>query len=112
MTSKALPVTVPEGTIADELANLSGDFSLEVANVEPDELWEYINKATDRVFGYGMGTQELSALIRRGQYGMDGVCDWLERAVIKLARIFQMSMVATSHSIKISILSATRSLFL
>lgn len=84
MTSKALPVSVPEGTIDDELANLSGDFSLEVANVEPDEVWEYINKATDRVFGYGMGTQELSVLIRRGQYGMDGVCDWLERAVIKL----------------------------
>jgi hypothetical protein len=60
MTSKALPVSVPEGTIDDELANLSGDFSLEVANVEPDEVWEYINKATDRVFGYGMGTQELS----------------------------------------------------
>jgi hypothetical protein len=84
MTSKALPVSVPEGTIDDELAKLSGDFSLEVANVEPDEVWEYINKATDRVFGYGMGTQELSALIRHGQYGMDGVCDWLERAVIKL----------------------------
>jgi hypothetical protein len=76
MTSKALPVSVPEGTINDKLANLSGDFSLEVANVEPDEVWEYI-KATDRVFGYGMGTQELSALICRGQYGMDGVCSEL-----------------------------------
>jgi hypothetical protein len=82
--SKALPLSVPEGAIDDQLAVLSGDFSLEVATINPDMLWEYINKATDRVFGYGMGVQELSALIRRGRYGMDGVCTWLEHAVVKL----------------------------
>jgi hypothetical protein len=47
-------------------------------------LWEYINKAIDRVFSYGMGVQELPALICHGQYGMDGVCAWLEHAVVKL----------------------------
>jgi hypothetical protein len=82
--SKALPFSIPEGVRDDQLAALSGDFSLEVATIDPDMLWEYINKATDRVFGYGMGVQELSALIRRGQYGMDGVCTWLKHVVVKL----------------------------
>lgn len=82
--SRSLPPSVPLGTIDELLAQFSSDPTFEVAEIDPDERWEYINKATDRVFGYGMSAQDLAPIIRRGIYGMDGVCTWLEICVNSL----------------------------
>lgn len=65
----------------NKLAAFSGDFLLKVATIDSDMQWEYINKVTDRVFGYGMGMQEVSTVIHCWQYGMEGVCSCLKQAV-------------------------------
>ena len=45
--SKDLPVSVPYGTIDDDLARFAGDPAGEVADIDVDEQWEYINKSMD-----------------------------------------------------------------
>jgi hypothetical protein len=82
--SQALPTSVPYGTADDKLARFSASPVFEVHGMDCDKVWEYIDKATDQVFGYGMSAVQLSPLIRRGLYGMDGVCEWLEQCVKEL----------------------------
>ena len=40
-----------------------------------------IDKALNHVIGYGMTATEIENIIRRGQYGMDGMLSWLEGCV-------------------------------
>jgi len=78
-TSKAIPILVPYGVSGDVLAQLSGDPACGVVDIDPDEVWEYLNKAMDQVLGYGISAEELLKLIHCGPLGMDGVCNWMER---------------------------------
>ncbi|KDR81053.1 hypothetical protein GALMADRAFT_91766 [Galerina marginata CBS 339.88] len=43
-----------------------------------------VDQALNRVIGYGATVDEISMLIRRGQFGMDGLCCWLEKCVSTL----------------------------
>ena len=77
-----LPASVLVGTKEDDLAQFSGDpiHSLE----EGDDTWEVIDKALNRVIGYGKTAAEIENIIRRGQYGMDGMLIWLKKCVYTL----------------------------
>jgi hypothetical protein len=74
-----LPITVSVGTEDDILAQFSG-----APFVDPNEYedpWEMVDKTLNGVIGYGMSVAAVSAIIQRGRFGMDGLCDWLETCI-------------------------------
>jgi hypothetical protein len=77
--TQRLPLTVPVGAEDDLLAQFSG-----APFVDPSEYedpWEMVDKVLNGVIGYGMSVAAVSAIIRRGRFGMDGLCDWLETCI-------------------------------
>ena len=77
-----LPVTVLIGTKEDDIAQFSGD---PIHNLDDGEdAWEMIDKALNRVIGYGKTATEIEKMIRRGEYGMDGMLSWLNKCVYEL----------------------------
>ena len=77
-----LPATVLVGTKEDDIAQFSGDpiHSLD----DGEDAWEMIDRALNRVIGYGKTASEIEKLIRRGEYGMDGMLSWLRKCVYEL----------------------------
>ena len=73
ITIQNLPETVAVGLPSDELAVF---FTPAKDFVEDgQDAWEdVVNPTLDRVFGFGATADSIRALIRRGPYGMDGVC--------------------------------------
>jgi hypothetical protein len=46
------------------------------------DLWEdVIDPTFNRVIGFGKSTPKIAALIRCGEYGMDGFCNWTTACV-------------------------------
>ena len=43
----AIPISVPHGVPGDALAELVGDPVCEVVDVDPDKVWEFINRVMD-----------------------------------------------------------------
>ena len=74
-----LPDTIPIRTQEDIIAQFSGDPGIGLGNEE--DAWEMIDKALNHVIGYGTTATEIENIIRRGQYGMDGMLLWLEGCV-------------------------------
>ena len=77
-----LPDSVVTGTKEDDLAQFSGDPIHEVD--EGEDAWEMIDRALNRVIGYGKTATEIENVIRRGRYGMDGMFSWLEKCIYEL----------------------------
>jgi len=79
---KTIPHSTPEGRPTDELARFSRYAASTVcAAVSQDELWETVNPALDRMLGFGRSNQEIQELIRRGPFGVQGLCEYLELLV-------------------------------
>ena len=77
-----LPTMVPLASKADLLARFSGDPMLEVeAGEDP---WESLDRALNIVIGYGASVGEIAGIIRRGDYGIDGMYQWLKKCVVEL----------------------------
>ena len=76
-----LPVTVLVGTEDDILAQFAS--ALFVDPSEYDDAWEMVDKTLNGAIGYGMSVAAVSAIIRRGRFGMDGLCDWLETCILE-----------------------------
>ncbi|KAI0054949.1 hypothetical protein BV25DRAFT_1816306, partial [Artomyces pyxidatus] len=74
-----LPVDVPLATSQDVLARFSGLPHLEVE--DDQDPWEYADRALNAVIGYGATVSEIADLMRRGPFGIDGLCAWLEGCV-------------------------------
>ena len=70
------PLTVPVGAEDDLLAQFSGSPFVD-PNVYKDP-WEMVDKVLNGVIGHGTSVAPVSAIIRRGRFGMDGLCNWLE----------------------------------
>lgn len=50
-----------------------------------DDPWEsVIDPCLNRVIGFGVSTRQIADLIRRGPYGIDGFCRWIEICMIEL----------------------------
>ena len=78
----SLPHTVPVAVSADSFACFSGDPTIELGSDE--DAWEVVDKALNRVIGYGISTESVSRLIRRGDLGIDGLYRWLRICVTDL----------------------------
>ena len=79
--TNSLPDTVPLATAADTLAQFSGDPTVDE---DDEDAWQMVDKTLNRIIGYGATIEEISTLIRRGKFGMDGLCIWLEKCVSTL----------------------------
>lgn len=77
-----LPHTVPVAVSADAFACFSGNPTIELGSDE--DAWEVVDRALNRVIGYGVSTESVSRLIRRGDLGMNGLYRWLRICVTDL----------------------------
>ena len=76
-----LPNTIPEGTAEDHLAQFSV-----VPHFDPSsfDFWEDCgDRLTNRFFGIDVPLEMIKGMIRRGRYGIEGVCDWLEIVILQ-----------------------------
>ena len=73
-----LPST-PEGRASDELARFNRCAASGVCTaVTRDELWKNVNPALDRMLGFGQSKMEIQELVRRGPFGVQGLCEYFE----------------------------------
>ena len=79
-----LPHTVPVAVSADSFACFSGDPMATLELGSDEDAWEVVDKALNRVIGYGVSTESVSRLIRRGDLGIDGLYRWLRICVTDL----------------------------
>ena len=79
--TESLPESVPLATAADTLAQFSGDLSL---GEDDEDAWQMVDQALNRIIGYGGTVDEISTLIWCGEFGIDGLCCWLEKCVSTL----------------------------
>lgn len=79
VATRRLPKTVLVGTEVDILAQFSGAPFVDLD--EYDDAWEMVDRTLNGVIGYGMSVAAVSAIIRRGKFGMDGLCNWLETCI-------------------------------
>jgi hypothetical protein len=79
----SLPSSVPVGTSAEPLGCFASDPQLLL--LPGQDTWEdVIDPTYNRVLGFGKTTVEISGIIRRGKFGMDGVCNWTQSCIKKL----------------------------
>jgi hypothetical protein len=72
-----LPSSIPLGQISDTIAIFSHDPRLNL--VTDEDPWEtLVDPTLNRVIGYGKQTVEIAGLIRRGEYGIDGFCNYIK----------------------------------
>ncbi|EIM87715.1 uncharacterized protein STEHIDRAFT_121332 [Stereum hirsutum FP-91666 SS1] len=72
-----LPPAVPLGLLSDAFAEITGDPTEGVANVE--EAWEEDwSRSLHRVLGYNSSVADLVRFVRRGRAGLEGFGDWVE----------------------------------
>ena len=64
------------------LACFSGDPTLEVE--EGSDPWESLDPALNIVIGYGASVEEIAGIFWHGDYGMDGMYQWLKKCVMVL----------------------------
>ena len=79
--TNSLSGTVPLTTAADTLAQFSRDPTIDE---DDDDAWQMVDRKLNRIIGFGATIEEISALIRHGKFGMDGLCIWLEKCVSTL----------------------------
>jgi hypothetical protein len=80
--ARTLPLSVAIAVPTDALAAYSGHPRLELEN--GDDPWEMVDRALNRTLGYGKTVPEIALIIRRGPLGIDGMVNWLHRAVFDL----------------------------
>jgi hypothetical protein len=79
-TSENLPDTVPLGLPEDSLAALS--YSPKDLLLDDQDAWEdVVNPTLDRILGFGVTSDAIRDLIRRGRYGMDSVYRYFHTCV-------------------------------
>jgi hypothetical protein len=78
-----LPLSVPIGRQGEPLAC----FAVNPENLVQagQDAWEDVVDPTfNQVIGFGRTTVEIAGFIRRGEYGMDGFCNWTEICLERL----------------------------
>ncbi len=80
---RSLPSSIPLAVATDDLAAYSGH-PRDAADDDEDDPWEGVDRALNRTIGYGQTNAQISAIIRRGPLGMDGLVSWLEKCISDL----------------------------
>ncbi|KAF8871917.1 hypothetical protein BD779DRAFT_1477859 [Infundibulicybe gibba] len=76
--AQELPMDVPPGVAGDEIAAFGRDMAIAVSEgVEDDEIWEHADPILNRLLGYGRSKPEIQQLVRRGEKGVEGLCEFL-----------------------------------
>lgn len=52
--------------------------------LQGDDAWETIDRMLNRVFGYGVAVEQLTSIITRGPFGMDGMYNWVKVCIEEL----------------------------
>ncbi|KAK0467600.1 hypothetical protein IW261DRAFT_1612940 [Armillaria novae-zelandiae] len=78
-----LPHSVDVGTLDDELAQFSVNPSLKMEDRDSDAS-VYVHDALAPLFGYNTSVESVQSLIRRGNYGIEGLCNWIESSIVNL----------------------------
>ncbi|KAG6905050.1 hypothetical protein DXG01_005403, partial [Tephrocybe rancida] len=81
---QTLPLAVPAGVPRDVWSRFSGDPVEELRLSEYEDVFELANKALHSVLGYGMTVLEIIPLIRRGEHGVEALCNWLSTCMFSL----------------------------
>lgn len=73
-----LPSLVAEACEDDHIARvvLSGDPE------DPSEAWEHLDRALNRLLGFGVEIEEIAQRIRRGPLGMEGLIEYIHRFIV------------------------------
>ena len=71
VATRRLLKTILVGSEVDILARFSGTPFVDPN--EYDDAWEMVDRTLNGVIGYGMSVAAVSAIIRRGKFGMDGL---------------------------------------
>jgi len=79
---QSLPDSVLLGTVYEPMGAFSGNPSMQIP--EGDDAWETIDCMLNRVIGYGVTIEQLSSIIRRGPFGMDGMYNWVKVCIEEL----------------------------
>jgi hypothetical protein len=96
----SLPVSIPIGK-RDEAF---GCFAINPEDLvlPGQDAWEdVIDPTFNRVIGFGKSTPEIAALIRRGEYGMDGFCKWTTACIEQLgipSSVLEMRLEWVMHA--------------
>ena len=77
-----LLTTVKSALKTNLLARLSGDPTLEVE--EGSDPWESLDPALNIVVSYGTSVKKIAGIIWCGDYGIDGMYQWLKKCVTML----------------------------
>ena len=79
----SLPMSVTIGTDNDKFKCFAVD---PTTMVQPgNDPWEdVVNPTYNRVIRFGRSALDIAGLIRRGQYGMEGFCNWSEACIERL----------------------------
>jgi hypothetical protein len=81
--SMHLPKSVPVGQESEPFAAFSGDPRDSI--MADDDPWEsVIDPCLNRVIGFGASTRQIADIIRRGPFGIDGFCQWIEICLVEL----------------------------
>ncbi|KAF9473610.1 hypothetical protein BDN70DRAFT_937308 [Pholiota conissans] len=83
-TIQSLPTSIPVGLPSDDLGALF--YSPKDLLQDGEDAWEdVINPTLDRLLGFGIDSTALQALIRRGDFGMDGVYRYFKTCICELS---------------------------
>jgi hypothetical protein len=81
--SSHLPESIPIGQESEPFAVFSGDPRDSV--VAGEDPWEvFIDPSLNRVIGFGATTRQIADIVRRGRFGIDGFCKWIDICVVEL----------------------------
>lgn len=81
--STHLPESVPVGQESEPFAVFSGD-SRDSIMADEDPWESVIDSCLNRVIGFGASTCQIADIIRRGPFGIDGFCQWIEICLVEL----------------------------
>jgi hypothetical protein len=66
----------------DELAGCNREMAISTYGmVANEEIWEFVNPILDRMLGFGRTPEDIRTVLRRGERGVRGLCDFLEYLV-------------------------------
>jgi hypothetical protein len=78
MAAERMGLEVPIATESDEISGFGRvRAEAECMGVPNDEIWEVVNPGLDRILGFERPVNEIESIVRRGEKGIQGFCQYL-----------------------------------
>ena len=76
--AERIGLEVPTATESDEISGFGRvRAEAECTGVPDNEIWEAVNPGLDRLLGFGRPAVEVESIVRRGEMGVKGFCQYL-----------------------------------